>query len=122
MNTCGVTSCLKIVFLFTRKRVGASFIATKQILSKTQKVSDKIKTDILPFLDNDIDDLDDEVAMISKKITGDGIDTEDIQINFDHFERGENHKTVEDEEEEKTRNFNTVPRNYSESKKQMTKQ
>lgn len=42
----------------------------EQIFSKTQNVSEKIKNEIIPLLngnDEDIDELDDEVAMISKK-------------------------------------------------------
>lgn len=43
------------------------------MFAKTLNVSEKIKNEILPLLNNsdeDIDELDDEVAMISKKKGG----------------------------------------------------
>lgn len=46
------------------------------MFSKTQNVSDKIKNEIIPLLngccsdDDDLDELDDEVAMISNKKVG----------------------------------------------------
>ena len=116
-------------------------MAPKQILSKTQKVSEQIKTDIIPFLDNDIDDLDNEVEMISKKSHGDEICPDDIKLNFDPYARddrgggdagglfgikvdegrmnrmSQNLHEVDEEEESKTRNFNTMPRNYSDTQK-----
>ncbi len=61
---------------------------------KTQQVSEKIKNEILPLLngsDDDIDELDDEVAMISnkKQVKGeplkkkkDELSTEDIKIQI----------------------------------------
>lgn len=42
----------------------------EQMFSKTQNVSEKIKNEIIPLLngsDEDLDELDDEVAMISNK-------------------------------------------------------
>ena len=42
----------------------------EKLFSKTMNVSEKIKNEILPLLngsDEDIDELDDEVAMISNK-------------------------------------------------------
>ncbi len=57
----------------------------------TQNVSDKIKNEIIPLLngsDEEVNDLDDEVAMISNKKTSkkikkkDTIFTEDIKIEM----------------------------------------
>jgi metal-responsive CopG/Arc/MetJ family transcriptional regulator len=47
----------------------AQLLKKEQMFSKTQNVSDKIKNEIIPLLgsDEDIDELDDEVAMISNK-------------------------------------------------------
>lgn len=49
-------------------------------------MSDKIKNEIIPLLTNaedDLDELDDEVAMISNKKTKEGaLNTEDIKIEI----------------------------------------
>ena len=48
-------------------------------------MSDKIKNEIIPLLNNtdvDIDELDDEVAMISNKKTSDMLNTDDIKIEI----------------------------------------
>jgi len=50
------------------------------MFSKTLNVSEKIKNEILPLLngsDEDIDELDDEVAMISNKKGTDNIEEND---------------------------------------------
>ena len=102
---------------------------------KTQNVSEKIKNEILPLLngaDDDIDELDDEVAMISNKKgdnaarnNNDLLNTDDIKIEIKQTDcrkakQTENNKknVYESKQEEETdgRNFNTFPRNYSEGK------
>lgn len=60
------------------------------MFSKTQNVSEKIKNEIIPLLneaaDDDIDELDDEVAMISNKKGDDhlseSISTDDIRVEI----------------------------------------
>ena len=63
------------------------------MFSKTQNISDKIKNEILPLFngsDEDIDELDDEVAMISNKKSAtsknlklkDILSAEDIKIEI----------------------------------------
>jgi hypothetical protein len=57
------------------------------LFSKTLNVSEKIKNEIIPLLngsDEDIDELDDEVAMISNKkgTNNDEISTDDIKIEI----------------------------------------
>lgn len=73
VHTCGVGHTLRLVFLYSHTKRAAERkegnIREKQF-SKTQIVSEKIKNEILPLLngsDEDIDELDDEVAMISNK-------------------------------------------------------
>ena len=107
---------------------------------QSNNVNDKIRNDILPFLnqdnEDDTDELDDEVAQISNKQNSNEpiIDHDDIDIRIDEeiaaigdekddFSLGrvnlmddKNGAQTEDDEEEdpeNTRNFNTLPRNYS---------
>ena len=103
LNTCGVTQQIKLCFLFNKNikpnlhHVGAfdnePTAPNFQTFSKTQNVSDKIKNEILPLLngsDDDIDELDDEVAMISNKRgpsdnrykVNDAISMDDIKISI----------------------------------------
>lgn len=80
MNVCGISQRLKIVFLYNfnsrpsqQKLKEAQEKKKEKIFAKTLNVSEKIKNEILPLLNNsdeDIDELDDEVAMISNKKGG----------------------------------------------------
>lgn len=62
---------VKLIFLYNSdKRPQLDTTRKESLFLKTQNVSDKIKNEILPLLhgsDEDIDELDDEVAMISNK-------------------------------------------------------
>lgn len=73
VHTCGVVKKITIQFLFSLQSCGIKLDQNdqrkEQHFSKTQNVSEQIKNEILPLInpDDDIDDLDDEVAMISNK-------------------------------------------------------
>lgn len=62
---------VKLIFLYNSdKRPQLDTTRKESLFLKTQNVSEKIKNEILPLLhgsDEDIDELDDEVAMISNK-------------------------------------------------------
>ncbi len=80
LNTCGVSQSIKLVFLYyhtKRPKTSQNIDAQRKetLFLQTQNVSDKIKNEILPLLqdvDQDIDELDDEVAMISNKKGNEG--------------------------------------------------
>jgi ATP-dependent protease HslVU (ClpYQ) ATPase subunit len=92
----------------------------EDIFSKTMNVSDKIKNEILPLLncsDDDIDELDDEVAMISNKkdpLYQDEINHEDIKVEINTNPSVIASITKSEDLEASDRNFNTMPRNYLE--------
>ena len=104
--------------------------------NNNNNVSDRIKNEIIPLLnvvstDDEMDELDDEVAMISNKKSQDdehneaAIATEEIKLEVkSNTKRGASKGGVKaipnksgnpGQSDEEYRNFNTMPRNYSES-------
>mmetsp|Transcript_30590 Transcript_30590/g.30044 ORF Transcript_30590/g.30044 Transcript_30590/m.30044 type:complete len:183 (-) Transcript_30590:564-1112(-) len=130
VNTCGFGQHIVVSFLFDKKQVSLANLANLssevQSSQPSAMTSEKLKNEILPLLngsDDDIDELDDEVAMISHKRDGKGrrvkkdpVKIEDIKIQVKEEKPiPSKNEEKKDGDPEATRNFNTLPRNYSDS-------
>jgi hypothetical protein len=105
VNTCGHTNQLKLVFLYNfdnkprhaletglkAPRGESAKLSANNLSSSTgnaNNVSDRIKNEIIPLLnvannDDEMDELDDEVAMISnKKSQEEAVAPEDIKLEI----------------------------------------
>jgi hypothetical protein len=146
VNTCGHTNQLKLVFLYNfdnkprhaletglkAPRGESAKLSANNMSSSTanaNNVSDRIKNEIIPLLnvasnDDEMDELDDEVAMISNKKSQEEeavVAPEEVKLDL----KSTNNKgksagkpaskgSATGKSEEEFRNFNTMPRNYGE--------
>ena len=143
VNTCGHTNQLKLVFLYNfdnkprhaletglkAPRGESAKLSANNLSSSTgnaNNVSDRIKNEIIPLLnvannDDEMDELDDEVAMISNKKSQEEavVSPEEIKLEIKSTKGKSAAKpapkgTATGKSEDEFRNFNTMPRNYGE--------
>ena len=141
VNTCGHTNQLKLVFLYNfdnkprhaletglkAPRGESAKLSANNLSSSTgnaNNVSDRIKNEIIPLLnvasnDDEMDELDDEVAMISNKKSQEEavVAPEEIKLEIKATKSKSTGKQVTKgtgKSEEEFRNFNTMPRTYGE--------